>query len=307
MVSAIVGPPSAVRMSFDLLDRESDEDWERVADRLDAVPATMAGYRASLERGAAAGRRAARLTVQAVAEQCDTWGAGEGWFTGYVAAHIGSMADRLATAARGAGAAYRELGAWLGGDYLASATDDAAVGDDRYRVWGRANLGGVVDLDDTYAWGWEELGRLEAEKVVECDRILPGEGFTAVQALLVSDPARCVEGVDAFRQWLQDVCDDATSRLNGWQFDIPEPLLRCEIGIPPEGSAAAPYYTPPSEDLSQSGRAWWPALGRAQFPTWDEVTTAYHEAVPGHHLQLGGTRCRAADPGPSRRLQQRPR
>jgi uncharacterized protein (DUF885 family) len=164
------------------------------------------------------------------------------------------------------------------------------VGEDRYRVWRRSNLGADPDLDDTYEWGWAELARIEAEKQEECDRILPGEGFEAVRQLLSTDPARCIEGVDAYRQWLQDISDDATARLNGSQFDIPEPLLRCEIGIPPEGSAAAPYYTPPTEDLSQPGRTWFPALGRTTFPMWDEVTTAYHEAVPGHHLQLGTTR-----------------
>jgi uncharacterized protein (DUF885 family) len=27
-------------------------------------------------------------------------------------------------------------------------------------------------------------------------------------------------------------------------------------------------------------------LGRTQFPLWTEIATAYHEGVPGHHLQL---------------------
>lgn len=305
LVSALVGPPAAVRMSFDLLEMSTTEDWERIADRLDAVPATMAGYQASLARGAAAGRVAAKAVVEAVVDQCRTWAEGDGWFSAYVAEGSGdhpaagadaddtidaALDERLRTAARAAGAAYGALGAWLATDYLAQATDDAGVGEERYRTWARASLGGMVDLDDTYAWAWDELGRLEAEKAIECDRILPGAGFAEVQELLVNDPDRCIHGVDAYRQWLQDISDDATSRLNGWQFDIPEPLLRCEISIPPEGSAAAAYYTPPSEDLSQPGRTWFPALGRTMFPTWDEVTTAYHEAVPGHHLQLGSTR-----------------
>ncbi|HYL41292.1 MAG TPA: DUF885 domain-containing protein, partial [Candidatus Binatus sp.] len=55
--------------------------------------------------------------------------------------------------------------------------------------------------------------------------------------------------------------------------------------IPPEGSAAAAYYTPPSEDLSRPGQTWFPTVGRSRFPTWDDVSTVYHEAVPGHHLQ----------------------
>jgi uncharacterized protein (DUF885 family) len=292
LVSAIVGPPAALRMSFDLLARDSEEDWERVADRLDGVAATLAGHRRSLAEAADQGVVATQSVVATVAEQCRTFGEGDGWFAAYVAAFGGDqgLGDRLTAGARAAGAAYAELGEWLGTEHLARASTEPGVGEDRYRVWLRANLGVDLDLDDTDAWAWAELERLEAEKQQECDRILPGAGFEAVRDLLSTDPARCVHGVDAYRQWLQDVSDDATARLNGTQFEIPEPLLRCEIGIPPEGSAAAAYYTPPTEDLSQPGRTWFPALGRTMFPTWDEVTTAYHEAVPGHHLQLGTTR-----------------
>jgi uncharacterized protein (DUF885 family) len=292
LVSAIVGPPAALRMSFDLLARASEDDWVRVADRLDGVAATLAGHRRSLDEAAVRGVVATRSVVATVAEQCRTFGEGDGWFAGYVEAFggNGALRDRLAAGARAAGAAYAELGEWLGTEHLARAATEPGVGPDRYRVWLRANLGQDLDLDDTDAWAWAELERLEAEKLEECGHILPGAGFEAVRDLLSTDPDRCVHGVDAYRQWLQDVSDDATARLDGNQFDIPPPLLRCDIGIPPEGSAAAAYYTPPTEDLSQPGRTWFPALGRTMFPTWDEVTTAYHEAVPGHHLQLGTTR-----------------
>ncbi|MGA1419452.1 MAG: DUF885 domain-containing protein, partial [Ilumatobacteraceae bacterium] len=51
--------------------------------------------------------------------------------------------------------------------------------------------------------------------------------------------------------------------------------------------AAAQYYMPPSEDLTRAGSTWYPANGRTRFPLWSEPTTAYHEGVPGHHLQIG--------------------
>ena len=47
------------------------------------------------------------------------------------------------------------------------------------------------------------------------------------------------------------------------------------------------YYTAPSADFSRPGRTWYPAKGQTRFPLWTEVTTAYHEGVPGHHLQIG--------------------
>ena len=60
--------------------------------------------------------------------------------------------------------------------------------------------------------------------------------------------------------------------------------------IAPPGGAAAMYYTGPSEDFSRPGRTWYPTLGETTFPLWREVTTCYHEAVPGHHLQIAQVR-----------------
>lgn len=47
------------------------------------------------------------------------------------------------------------------------------------------------------------------------------------------------------------------------------------------------YYTGPSLDLQRPGRTWYPVNGKTNFPLWSEYTTAYHEGVPGHHLQIG--------------------
>jgi len=50
------------------------------------------------------------------------------------------------------------------------------------------------------------------------------------------------------------------------------------------------YYTGPSEDFSRPGRTWYPTLGKTRFPLWGEVSIAYHEGVPGHHLQVAQVR-----------------
>ena len=98
---------------------------------------------------------------------------------------------------------------------------------------------------------------------------------------------------DAYQAWLQALTDEALARSKE-HFEIPEVMDRCEALIPPEGSAAAAYYTGPSEDFSRPGRTWYPTLGRTMFPRWGEVTTCYHESVPGHHLQIGYAKVQAA-------------
>jgi uncharacterized protein (DUF885 family) len=107
-----------------------------------------------------------------------------------------------------------------------------------------------------------------------------------VVQLLETDKSRVVEGEDAYKAWLQTLHDEALAELHGRHFDIPEPIRRIEVMIPPPGGAAAAYYTGPSEDLSRPGRTWWPTGGNPVFPKWGDVTTVYHEGVPGHHLQV---------------------
>lgn len=287
-IGIIESPPANVREVFDLMDRSTPEAWESILTRLAAVPKAMAGYRETLEAGLSHGRPAARRQALAVAEQCATWAGTKagGWFGTFVAKYgDGSLRPLLDAAAREASAAYGDLATWLRTDYAARATETDACGDERYRIWTRFLLGTEPDLDEAYAWGWDELDRLEAEKELECERILPGGSFEQVRQLLIADPDRSINGIDAYREWLQYLTDEAIAGLDGRQFDIPPSIRRCEVRIPPEGSAAAAYYTPPSEDLARPGRTWFPTVGRTRFPTWADVSTVYHEAVPGHHLQ----------------------
>jgi len=118
------------------------------------------------------------------------------------------------------------------------------------------------------------------------ERILPGESVATVADHLDHDPTRTIVGVEEFRQWNQDLIDRTIGELNGTHFDIAPPLRRCEAMISPPGGAAAMYYTGPSEDFSRPGRTWYPTQGKTTFPLWREVSTCYHEGVPGHHLQV---------------------
>jgi len=84
---------------------------------------------------------------------------------------------------------------------------------------------------------------------------------------------------------MQEFADATIADLHGTHFDIPEPARRIECMIAPTSDGGI-YYTGPSEDWMRPGRMWWAiADGVEEFSTWKEVTTIYHEGVPGHHLQ----------------------
>lgn len=293
---AVLGSPvSGVRDVFDLMARDTEHDWEVVAERLARFPQALASYEDALREGAATGVVAARRQAYACGAQAATWGGlsdTEPFFERMAAdapdALPATLRDALREHAARATRAYASLARFLREEYAPHATEADGVGRERYLRSARRYLGmAAVDLDGTYAWGWEELDRIEAAMHKVAERVVPGTPLGEVVEFLEHDPTRSVEGEDNLRRYLQDLMDRTISELDGTQFDIPEPVRRVEAMIAPPGGAAAMYYTPPSEDFSRPGRTWYPTDGRTTFPLWHEVTTAYHEGVPGHHLQVG--------------------
>jgi uncharacterized protein (DUF885 family) len=298
-LSIIRSPVRSIRGTFDLMPRATADDWATIAARLGRVGAALESFRDSLEAGLARGLAAARRQVESNIAQCEAW-AGlrdgiPGFFTGlvaeYDAAGIGdaSLRASLDNNALAAAASYANFAAYLRESYLPRASDEDGVGPERYALDARLYNGIALDLEETYAWGWEELHRVERDMAETCAKIRPGASIDETIAFLESDPARAIEGVDAFRAWMQELQDRTIAELDGTHFDLPAPVKRIEAMIAPPGGALAMYYTGPSEDFSRPGRTWYPTGGRTRFPLWGEVSIAYHEGVPGHHFQIATT------------------
>ncbi len=293
-------PVQSVRMAFDLMPRDTAEQWATVAERLALVPQGLSSIEAALAEGAAQGIVAARRQAVACTQQADTWGGQDSatrpFFLTLVDEYDASDAvdrafrTRLEELAVRATDAYAALGRFLVEEYAPHASEHDPVGRERYSLYSRDFNGIELDLDETYAWGWEELHRIEHAMGQVAERIIPGADVDTVIAHLETDPERAIEGVDAFRRWNQDLLDSTVAALDGVHFDIPAPVRKVEAMIAPPGGAAAMYYTGPAEDFSRPGRTWYPTLGKTRFPLWGEVSICYHEGVPGHHLQIAQVR-----------------
>jgi uncharacterized protein (DUF885 family) len=305
-LNVLASPLQAVRQVFDLMPIEGEHAQRNLALRMAAVPDAYAGLRRTLLESAKNGRVAARRQVVECAKQCAEWAgltapdassgatpadddaSGAGFYAGLVerTGTQGALRAELDRAAQAARAATAEFGAFLETELLPYAPQQDAVGRDRYRLASRYFLGAAVDLDDAYAWGWSEVKRLEAEMKRVAGLIVAGGSAHDAAAALDAEPARRIVGKQAFRDWMQELADRTIADLHGRHFDIPEPARRIECMIAPTSDGGI-YYTGPSEDFSRPGRMWWAvADDAAQFSTWREVTTVYHEGVPGHHLQV---------------------
>nr|WP_281386521.1 DUF885 domain-containing protein [Jiangella mangrovi] len=284
-ISNLFSPVQSLRSVFLIMPSESDDDWAVIGRRLRNIPGAARGFRASLEEGDRRGLYAAPRQVDTVVEQLDTWLESD-WYTTFVGKGPEAQRAELTAAAAEAGAGLAELRDYLATTYRpASEGTPDGVGRDRYTIWARRWTGADLDLEDAYAYGWSEFHRIGAEMKEAADAVLPGHTPLAVMRHL-DEHGAAIEGVDAIRDWLQNLMNEAMSDLDGTHVDLAEPIRHVEAMIAPPGSAAAPYYTRPSLDFSRPGRTWLPTLGETRFPLWGLVSTWYHEGVPGHHLQL---------------------
>jgi uncharacterized protein (DUF885 family) len=289
----IASPAQDIRAIFDLMPTETAEHWEHIAGRARNVPGALRGYIESLRQARDEGKVAAARQVSTVIEQTAKYAAGDGFFAklaagartadGPVDAAVQEKLDAGAAAARDA---YRELAEFLRTELLPAAPRQDAVGRERYALASRSFLGAAVDLEETYAWGVQELDRLIAEQEKVAATIKPGAGIEEAKEILNNDPARQLKGTEALRARMQELSDKAVAELAGVHFEIPDVMktLECRIAPTDEGGI---YYTGPSDDFTRPGRMWWSVpAGEDTFTTWAETTTVFHEGVPGHHLQV---------------------
>jgi uncharacterized protein (DUF885 family) len=293
----IASPVQNLRDVFDLMPTGTAEEWSRIAGRLQALPAAIEGYVESLRLAASRGDVAPRRQVQACVVQCEDNLGPDGFFAGFVAGARAGTPDGAAPVPdalradleRGARAAqdgYQRLRDFLADELIGQAPVADAVGVQRYPVLSRQFLGATVDLAETYAWGLEEVARIQRLMSEAADEIKSGATVAEAIALLDADPVRKLYGTDQLQAWMQERADAAIEALGTNHFEISEQVRRLECRIAPTHTGVI-YYTGPSDDFSRPGRMWWSVpAGVTEFSTWRELTTVYHEGVPGHHLQV---------------------
>jgi uncharacterized protein (DUF885 family) len=300
-LNVISGAVHAVRSVFDLMPLAGEAAAGNLAGRLSQVPRALRQVRQTLDHAAGRGHVSSRQQIIEVARQCTVWTdpAGDNFFPELAARTVtaGPLPDGLRTDltryADAAAAAIVEFANYLREELAPRGAQKQAVGRERYQLASRYFLGDAIDLDEAYAWGFEELARVETEMRVVSDKIAPGGGVDEAVAELDADPSRTIHGKGAFRDWMQALSDQAVAELAGTHFDIPAQVRRLECCLAPTSDGSI-YYTGPSEDFSRPGRMWWAVpKGISDFSTWREVTTVYHEGVPGHHLQIAQTAVRA--------------
>ena len=286
----IMSPLSMVRQAFGLMDSTNAEQAEVIRLRMLQVRPAFKSWQSGLYDAVPGGQLPSRRHVVGVADQARTYAGGTfGTLAQQVAlsCSVDLEVTGLAAAAADADAACAELAEWLSTTLAPLASEEDRCGIDRYRRWFRYWNGADLDVTDLYAWGWQELRRIRDRMWVLAKQLAPdATTLSVVVKLLDDDEGRALHGTDALLERLENFTADTVRKLDGVHFDIDPRIRQCDVRLAPEGAAAAPYYIGPSEDLTRPGTTWFPTRGATRFTWWRYVSMWYHEAVPGHHLQI---------------------
>jgi uncharacterized protein (DUF885 family) len=284
--NVLTSPPADIRQVFEMMPKENAADFENIAKRLLAVEKAHLSWISTIDTLAKQGKTVAQRQIDGIAKQLESYADG-GYETMAKTFDPDGKYSAVHEAAKSAAASSAETAKYLRGTYMALATPHDAVGAERYAVWARYYTGADLDLRATYEWGLQDLAQINARMWKVAAKIKPdAKTLREVADYLDNAPEYKIQGKDAIIKKLLDFTQAAVAQMDGTHFDIDERMKFCDARIAPEGSASAPYYMPPSEDLSRPGTTWLPLLENEEVSWWHLATTWYHEAVPGHHLQI---------------------
>jgi uncharacterized protein (DUF885 family) len=283
------GTVEAMREALELQEVDSAGGRAALLARLASLPEALEGWRTTVDTGRQRGQvvaaRQVRSTVTQLREMADPDGP-----LGAVAARLvaadGGTADGVAIALAAVREATEATARWLETDYLPDAAVADGVGEDRYLRAARHQLGTDLDAAEAYAWGWERVRELTERAGGLVHQLGVADDLTGTVATLRADPTFAAPSPEAFREAMLARQHTALAALEGVHFDVPVGIREVDVRLAGGGALGA-YYIGPSEDLTRPGTIWWSLAGEGPVPLFEEISTAYHEGFPGHHLQVG--------------------
>lgn len=291
-VRHMASPFHQLASTFEVMPRETPEDWDNIIRRLETISQPLSDYKALLSVAISRGRVNSRRQAESLADQAEAASSGSSHLHTLerAAEEKGHTSPRLRAALASARAEMRAFADFLRQVYLPAAREHDPSGPETYMRAADRLVGIRIDPDEAYEWGWEEFGRLTGAMDHVGERILPGTGFREVKELLESDPEGLANSTAELVQFVEDVLEQAVGDLAGAHFDVPDVIRPLTVQIAPPGTPLGVYYRGPSEDFSRPGGVWYSIGDQTSFPLYQHRSTAYHEGFPGHHLQIATAR-----------------
>ncbi len=160
-------------------------------------------------------------------------------------------------------------------------------GADAYTKLTRAHTSLELDPTDVHRIGLDEIRRIDAEFVELGRQLLGSDDLQATLTALRSEPKLHF----ATRDEITAVAEDSLARANAaiGEWFGRRPQARCEVVVTPaheEKHSTIAYYREPAADGSRPGQYFVNTYAPETRPRYEAETLAFHESVPGHHLQI---------------------
>ena len=267
------------------------------------IPALIDQMIERLRAGVAAGRTPARINVERSLNQVDkylaapldgdpftTMAGPPGWD-----GEAGWRADLAATARDAIRPAFGRYREFFASELLPAGrphdraglcfTDDGPA---LYEYFVRRHTT-VDDLtpEEIHRIGLDELERLAGEYAEVGGRLFGMSDLRAIFDRLRSDPGLRYASGDQIMDDARRYLAAATAAMGDWFGRLP--VTPCEITpIPASVAEDMPvaYYFPPAADGSRPGMYFVNTTDAVHKNRFETASVAYHEAIPGHHLQL---------------------
>jgi uncharacterized protein (DUF885 family) len=185
--------------------------------------------------------------------------------------------------------AYKKFAGFLRTEYAPRGRTTLSVtsladGEKRYENDIYARTTTHMSPDEIHQLGLREIDRIEAEMTA----IAKKEGFADLASFRASlktnpkyIPTSAEQILDAFRGYIAQM----QPKLPQLFTLLPKSPVTVEA-IPPFQSAAATHYVTGTPDGKRPGRVVVATSNFASRSLIDDEATAYHEGIPGHHMQL---------------------
>ncbi len=273
--------------------------WREMGPWIDRLVGTT---RDALARGVGAPRALVRSVVgeldDLLARPVETWplvdparNAPPDWPDEDRARYVDAVTVAVVDGVRPALARYRTF---LLDELAPVARDDARPGlaavpggAEAYARLARANTTLGLDPDEIHRIGLEETARIDAEFCELGGRLLGTSDRAAVIELLRTDPALHFATSDEVFAVAEASLARANAAIGDWFGRLPE--ARCIVVAMAEHEAkhsTIAYYRQPAADGSRPGSYSINTTEPSTRPRYEAETLAFHEAVPGHHLQV---------------------
>jgi uncharacterized protein (DUF885 family) len=296
-VDAMDGPHVSLLNVPSFQPAETPDDLHAIAARWRAMPAYLDQAIADLRRGLEDGRVGVAAVCRRVIDQLDEILARPDpeWPLAEPAARHPAIRDELlriiGSEIRPAFARYRAVVADEVGPN-ARADDRIGLahipgGPETYRRLMRAHTSIDAAPEELHRVGLDEIGRIDAEFVELGARLLGTDGLAATLDALRTDPSLRFATRDEVVAVAEASLARANAAIGEWFGRLPQ--APCEVVVMPaheERHSTIAYYREPAADGSRPGQYFINAYAPETRPRYEAETLAFHESVPGHHLQL---------------------